>query len=230
MCRLFVLVEGQTEETFVNEILEPHLFGIGFLDVKAKLIGNSRQRANRGGIRSWPGVCKEIVRHLRQDQGIHVTTMVDFHGLPADSWPGRTAAVTLPLDQKAPRIESEIAAVVQSEMGPSWNPSRFIPFVLMHEFEGLLFSDCDRFASAIGEAALASRFQAIRGGFGTPEDINDSPETHPSKRILQHFPQYQKPFHGNLAVLEIGFAAIRAECPHFREWLQRLEAVAAPAP
>ena len=36
-------------------------------------------------------------------------------------------------------------------------------------------------------------------------------------------PNYQKPLMGNLAALEIGIHAIRRECPHFEEWLKRLE-------
>ena len=71
---------------------------------------------------------------------------------------------------------------------------------------------------------LAAQFQAIRDAFATPEEINDSPVTHPSKRVEALVPGYEKPLLGALAVLEIGLEAIRAECPHFREWLERLEA------
>jgi hypothetical protein len=46
-------------------------------------------------------------------------------------------------------------------MGKSWTPHRFLPFVIMHEFEGLLFSDCNKFASGIGKPALAAKFQGI---------------------------------------------------------------------
>jgi hypothetical protein len=52
MARLRVLAEGQTEETFVNDVLAPHLYGKGYLSVTAKLMGNSRNRNHRGGIQN----------------------------------------------------------------------------------------------------------------------------------------------------------------------------------
>jgi len=100
---------------------------------------------------------------------------------------------------------------------------RFVPFVIMHEFEGLLFSDCSAFSRAIFRPELETKLQSIRDQFATPEEINDSLETAPSKRVLRLVPGYQKPLLGVLAALEIGLARIRAECPHFNSWLTRLE-------
>ena len=42
MSRLLVHVEGETEETFVNELLRPHLAGRGWSVVSARLLGNAR--------------------------------------------------------------------------------------------------------------------------------------------------------------------------------------------
>ena len=69
---------------------------------------------------------------------------------------------------------------------------------------------------------LAGQFQEIRDTFPTPEDINDDPLTAPSKRILAAYPQYSKILHGTVAARAIGVAAMRQECPHFRNWLDRL--------
>ena len=110
-------------------------------------------------------------------------------------------------------------------MGDGFDPNRFVPFVIMHEFEGLLFSDCERFSRGVGVPGLHARFQAIRDQFGSPEEINDSSTTAPSKRVIQLLPGYQKLLMGTLAALEIGLDVIRAECPHFRGWLERLENV-----
>ena len=82
MSRLFVHVEGETEERFVNEVLSPHLYDHGFSRISARLIGNARQRDRRGGIRAWTVVRKDIVNHLREDRGSIATTMVDYYGLP----------------------------------------------------------------------------------------------------------------------------------------------------
>jgi hypothetical protein len=110
-------------------------------------------------------------------------------------------------------------------MGGKHDSRRFVPFVVMHEFEGLLFSDCQAFSRGIGRPELRPDFQNIRDNFATPEEINDCSETAPSKRIQALVPDYEKPFLGVLAALEIGLTQIRSECPHFRAWLERLEAV-----
>ena len=93
----------------------------------------------------------------------------------------------------------------------------------MHEFEGLLFSDPEGFGKSIGKGDLTPSFQAIRNEFDTPEQINDSPDTAPSKRVLGLFPGYQKPLLGTLAAQDIGLDAIRRECAQFSDWIERLE-------
>lgn len=227
MARLLVHVEGETEETFVYEILRPHLCRQGFTHVSPRLVGNARQRDRRGGIRAWSAVRKDIVKHLREDSGAMATTMVDYYALPQSgdkAWPGRADACQSPFGQKAPLVENALMADICREMGEGFNPNRFVPFVMMHEFEGLLFSDCESFGRGIGRPELAVKFQAIRDQFSSPEEINDSPATAPSKRVEQLVEGYEKPLLGTLAVLEIGLETIRAECPHFREWLSCLEA------
>ena len=92
----------------------------------------------------------------------------------------------------------------------------------MHEYESLLFSDTVTFAAALGERNLAPRFTAIRNAFDTPEEINDDPNTAPSKRIATHYPQYDKVIDGTLAAQKIGIESMRRECPHFRAWVERL--------
>ena len=223
MPRLLVHVEGQTEETFVKEVLRPHLYSCGYESVSARIVGNARQR---GGIRSWKSVRDGILNHLKEDIGAVITTMVDYYGLPQTSgkaWPGRAEAGTLAFEQRARSVEDALLTDVCREMGRNFDSSRFIPFVVMHEFEGLLFSNCSLFAKGIEKPDLAPKFQAIRDQFSTPEEINDSPITAPSKRVQELVPGYEKPLLGTLAILEIGLDKIRSECPHFRSWIERLE-------
>jgi hypothetical protein len=224
---LLVHVEGETEESFVNEVLAPHLYRSGYENVSARLVGNARQRDRRGGIRGWNTVRKDIVNHLREDPGCIATTMVDFYALPRDgekAWPGRREAAMLPFVQKAAAVHDALLNDIRTEMGDGFNPARFVPYVVMHEFEGLLFSDCEGFARGIGRPELIPELQAIRNQFVTPEEINDSPITAPSKRVTNLVPGYQKPLLGNLAALEIGLAKIRNQCPQFDAWLTRLGA------
>ncbi len=226
MTRLLVHVEGVTEERFVNEVLKPYLSGCGFSKVDARLIGNVRQRTRRGGTRSWAVVQREIVRHLREDRECLASTMVDYYGLPSSgssAWPGRKNASARPFPKRADMVENALAADICKTMGEGFDSSRFIPFVMMHEFEALLFSDCQKFADSIKQPNLSSNFQQIRDEFSSPEEIDDSPDTAPSKRIVALVPWYQKPHYGTLAALEIGLQAMRAACPHFADWLRRLK-------
>jgi len=225
MARLIVHVEGQTEETFVNEVLQGFLIERGYYDVFPQLVGNPRLQ-QRGGIKPWPSVKKEIVRHLRHAPDLIATTMVDYYALPqegAGAWPGREAAIHLRAPERGPYLGKALLDDVIQEMGGGFDARRFVPFVVMHEFEGLLFSDCTGFSRGIGMPELEPEFRKIRGQFLNPEEINDSPVTAPSKRVQKIVPRYEKPLFGVLAALEIGLAAIRRECPHFNNWLTQLE-------
>ncbi|MBF8275736.1 MAG: hypothetical protein HW390_809 [Candidatus Brocadiaceae bacterium] len=226
MSRLLVHVEGETEETFVNEILAPHLYRNGFTNVSARIAGNARLRDRRGGIMAWSAVRKDVLNHLKEYQTCLTTTMVDFYALPLSgnkAWPGREAASQLPFSRKADTVETALLDDIRGALGDTTDYRRFIPYVMIYEFEGLLFSDCKGFSRGIGRSDLADRFQAIRDQFNSPEEINDSPITAPSKRVENLVNGYQKPLLGTLAILEIGLDTIRSECPHFGEWLTRLE-------
>jgi hypothetical protein len=226
MTRLLIHVEGQTEEAFVNELLAAHLYRFGYSKVSARLVGNARQRDRRGGIRAWAAVRKDIAQHLQEDAECLSSTLVDFYALPQAgdrAWPGRLQADQLAFADKAAAVENALLADICTALGGGFKASRFIPYVMMHEFEGLLFSNATRLGQGIGRPDLVPRFQAIRDQFASPEEINDSPLTAPSKRILDVYPRYEKPLMGTLAALEIGLDAIRQECPLFRAWLGRLE-------
>ena len=152
--------------------------------------------------------------------------MVDYYGLPRigpKAWPGRDEASHVGFLAKPDVVEEALLEDVIGTTGAGFDSSRFIPFVTMHEFEALLFSDCERFALGIGKPELTGALQAIRDAFSNPEEIDDSPDTAPSKRVVAHIPGYQKPLMGTLAALAIGLDAMRAECPHFDAWLKRLE-------
>lgn len=225
MARLLILVEGETEETFVNEVLSKFL-SEHRIYASARLFGNARLRHHRGGIRGWNTFKLDIIKHLKEDDSRFITTMVDYYGLPKSgikAWPGRAESCSKFFKEKSTTIQHAMHQDIIKEMGDGFNASRFIPYVMMHEFEGLLFSDCKLFATGIGQPKLEQNFQAIRDDFNSPEEINDSPITAPSKRVIKLFPPYEKPIHGSLAALEIGLDNISNECPNFRDWLKSLQ-------
>lgn len=210
--RLLVLVEGHTEVTFVNAILRPHL---GNADIRATMIG-------KGGINKWDPAKREILRFLKQDTNLIVTTIVDYYGLPSN-WPGKVEADGMAHDEKAPHIQKNILESIGTEYKDYKLSDRLFPFVMMHEFESLLFSDCDALASAVGRPAIRDELQRVKDQFDTPEHINNSFDTKPAKRILNIFPDYQKVLHGSIAAKSIGLKKMRAECPHFNSWITKLE-------
>ena len=226
MTRLLIHVEGETEEACVNEVLSEHLYSLGYTVVGARMLGPAQQRARRGGIVSWEIARQRILNHLKEDLECVSSTMVDYYGMPPD-WPRRTdaSASGLSISEQAELIEDALLQDVRREMGTNFSPHRFEPYVMMHEFEAMLFSGCDAFGSAIGHQDLTASLQAVRDEFESPEEIDNSPDTAQSKRIESLLPGYQKPIMGVQAAHGIGVDTIRRECPHFRDWLGRLESL-----
>lgn len=227
MTRILIHVEGQTEEEFVNSVLAPHLYTKGYTSISARLVGRSRIRKRRGGTCAWGDVRTAIFRHLSRDADAYATTIVDYYALPASGakeWPGRSSCIGMSVGDKASHIHNALWQDLQNHHGAAI-ADRFIPFVAMHEFEGLLFSDPSLMAQGMGKIDLAPQFHEIRNSFDTPEHINDSPHTAPSKRIQAVIPRYDKVLFGNVAALEVTLDRMREECPVFATWLNSLEAL-----
>jgi uncharacterized protein DUF4276 len=182
---------------------------------------------HQGGNPKYVRVKKDILLHLKQYPSAYCTTMLDLYGLGED-FPGMPLPAGLSNIDKVLRIEQSIRAELAAEI-PRWRPdTRFLPYIQLHEYEGLLFSDPTAFAEGIYQPALASAFQMIRNSFPTPEDIDDGPDTAPSKRILALHPPYRKELFGTLAALQVGITAMYQECAHFRSWIEQLEALGTP--
>lgn len=216
MTRAYVLVEGQTEEAFVTELLVSRYARIGLYLIPI-LVRTSP--GHRGGIISYAKVKPQIEKLCKQDAGAHVTTLFDLYALP-DDFPGKgspTYAVLKNGQQKAEFLERELAGDI--------GQSNFIPNLLVHEFEALLFTRIESFEPWTDDVRGLDPLRTIRRT-APPEDINDSPQTAPSKRIQSVMPNYQKTFHGPLIACDIGLDSIRAACPHFNNWLNTIERLA----
>ncbi len=218
MIRLYIICEGQTEATFVQELLTPHFRPIG-LYLTPTLIGKSGQK---GGNVSFTRLLTSLKPLLLGGHKPYCTTFIDFYGL-REQFPGKRSAVRQStLSHKANMIYAELNRELESEIAP-YSLKRFIPYVQMYEFEGLLFSHPRGFANGIYKPQVERSLHEIRSGFDTPEHINDNSNTAPSKRIIDLVPDYDKETMGTLAALEIGLPKIRQECPLFDTWLCRLE-------
>jgi hypothetical protein len=216
--RVHVICEGQTEEMFVNLMLQPH-FDTHKIEVHPKLLGAV---GRRGGNVGYKRVMTDIRLLLANDPEAYVTTFIDFYGIYAD-FPGVAQAKKLrTAGERHDRVVNALYAQLVDDIDED-QAERVIPYVQMHEFEGLLFSSPHDLAAGILQPILWKRFDKILFAFDTPEDINDSIETAPSKRIQNIFRGYQKVLHGSIIARRIGLERIRQACPLFDEWLYRIE-------
>ena len=216
MSNIKFLVEGPTEILFVNEVLKPHFYERGIY-IKPFLF----QKA--GGVPKYSISQKQILNTVKSDPSCCCTTMVDFYGMPTD-WPGREQANHCQIcAEKADIVEGGVLKDIAGYLGNSFNLNRFIPYVQMYEFEALLFSSPAKLAESLGDEKLSSIFQTIRNEFSTPEEIDDHYDTCPSRRIEGVFESFKKTINGITAASRIGLEKMRQECPHFNEWITKLE-------
>lgn len=218
MIRLHFVVEGQTEETFVRDVLEPVLAKESVVsDVHKITTGRKKGVVYRGGFVAYTHLRRDLSLWMKQHQNsdARFTTMIDLYRLPRD-FPG--------IDQyRTGRDPFERVKILETEFERDFNDHRLIPYIQLHEFEALLFSDPDAFSSAFPESHFAiAELKRIRKAFASPEHINEGPETAPSKQICKNLPDYAKTSYGMLIAESIGLGTMRSECAHFDAWIGTL--------
>ena len=224
---LLFYVEGATERRFVAEVLAPHFASKGIICHRPIPAATSRRggRTARGGIRSYNPIKVDIHGLLKQwkSRDIRFTTLLDLYGLP-DDFPGKAGL--------APNATGrEKAKAVADAWKREIDDRRFTPFIFSYEFETLVLSHPDSLLAAYpGAVGEVSALKAEISTFQSPEEINDSPGTAPSKRIIKHLRGYRKPMAGIKAVESIGLPKIRQRCPHFNEWMTAMENLSEPRP
>ncbi len=218
-----MLVEGQSEEIFVNRTLKPYLEERGVYVQPPIVLWTKRIHAGggfRGGVSNWNQICKSLLPLLR-DTDAWVTTLLDFYGLP-DDVPGYLSA-RVPGDPRA------LVAALQDEISAALSHPRFIPFLALHEFEAWVFCDPDAVAAHFDHAPLAGEVQQAVAQAGGPELINHGEGTHPKARLKTMVSAYKETSDGPTMLGKIGIPTIKANCPHLAAWLTRLEALAGAA-
>lgn len=226
MVRLNFVVEGQTEETFVRQVVGPHLAGLDVVcAARCVRTGKQRHKVFKGGVLSF-AQCREDVRDwMKQERGedVRFTTMLDLYALPGD-FPGYAEAAAL----KQTQGPYEQAQLLENSFAEAVGDPRFIPYIQVHEFEALLFADVARLTARFPQSGQQiDELRTVAEQFETPEHIDDGADTAPSKRILQALPRYSKTTDGPEIARAAGIHTLRARCPHFNDWLARLEALGA---
>ncbi|WP_213379343.1 DUF4276 family protein [Allochromatium tepidum] len=207
--RICVVCEGQTEVEFVKTTLAPYFSSHGIWVHPSILRAPSGR--HRGGRVSIERLVNFIAHEYHDAE--RLTTLVDFYGFEDRS--GRNPE----------ELETAIRQALVEKIGE--DAQRLVlPYLQVHEFEALLFSDPSAFEWVLDEwnEKAYQRLLAVRQGFNTPEEINDRPETAPSKRIEQILRSYSKPEHGPIIAEAIGIERMRQECPRFNRWIEDLRA------
>lgn len=208
--RLALCVEGRTEKEFVDALLSPHLQQLSIYVTATIIVTKTVIDGpnHTGGAVNFDRVVNDVRRLAASFD--HVSTLLDFYGFK-----GRTRG------ESVDTLEKRIGAVVER--------SNFIPYVQRYEFEALLFARPEAAEPLFG-TGVRHAIAAVADQFDNPEDINDAPETAPSRRLeamfLEHRNEkFRKAYAGPLLALCIGLDAMRLRCPRFNAWLTRLEAL-----
>jgi len=212
MKRLYIVVEGQTEQEFVRELIAPYFQDFGYYDVRPFLIRTSR--TGRGGFVNYQYLKNDITRLLKQESDIVVTTFVDFFRIPTNV-PQYNNCV-----QRHANIFDK-ALCLENAIKQDISDHRFIPYIQLHEFEALLFSSNKGFKFYYSDQ-IVKFTQSIIDQYANPELINNNPGSAPSKRLLKIIPDYEKVIHGNLIAMEVGISTIIEKCTRFRKWIDDL--------
>lgn len=223
MTEIIVFAEGPTEEQFIKRVIAPSLRSAQIF-VKPQMLKTSRDAS--GGAISFDRLKFNARNTLRQNPNAVLSTFLDLYALETN-FPAYIEAKNKPdIYTRTACLENALHQAIIEHA--DCRPERFIPHIQPYEFEGLLFSNVEALCDVEPSWNTSlTKLSAVRISFETPEHINDSYETKPSRRlenILQ--PKYQKKRHGPLCAERITLPVMEAECVHFREWMSKLRLLA----
>lgn len=209
---LKILCEGQTESNFVRSVLAPRLKDFGVQPKGIPLRGRIY------GVVAFDTLRKAVqneVGRLKPHQ--YMTTMIDLYGL--QNFPG---------DPPDPSDAYQRVKSIEAAMATEFKNPQVIPYLQVQEFEALVFTDLQILEDQYPDGNVAKAVEQLRADVGdqAPELINDGPHTAPSKRLLRYLGEYNKVLDGPAIAGKIGLERLRQACPHFGEWLTRLESLA----
>lgn len=218
MKRLVVIVEGETEESFVNNILIPYFNSMGIYNY----IQCFKTKHSNGGLSKYSYIKQDIIQTIYEADAV-VTTLLDFYRLPSD-FPGYKQDNAIPHDRWVKIIENQIKEDIEHSQNQCFD--NFIPYIQLHEFEALIFSSITGIEALFEKSEVKYRdFQDVINSYPNPEDINNGPNTAPSVRLKRLIPGYDKVIYGVDLIREIGMDTVLSKCPRFNEWIKKLKDV-----
>lgn len=214
MKRLIIICEGPTEQAFCNNVLYNY-----FLTRDIQLSAPTIKHSN-GGIVPWDTLKRQIIKHLNEGN-CTVSMLIDYYRIKDSyNFPGWMESKEKDnIYDKMHFLFEKMSEDIHEELR-----QRFIPYIQMHEFEGLLFSDISVFPRNFPKAQLQfPQLESAVSQFKTPEEINNGPATAPSERLKRAISGYDKVTDGAFLAMEIGLKTIREKCLLFNEWIEKLE-------
>ncbi|GAB1404133.1 MAG: DUF4276 family protein [Lentimicrobiaceae bacterium] len=217
MKRLIMVVEGDTEKEFIDKVLSPYLYSKGLQSVHCFKIKHTK-----GGLTKYQHLKTDLINCI-YESNVLVSTLIDFYALPKD-FPKYEDAKTIA--NKADRLtflEKAIVEDLETEKGKSF--PYLLPYIQLHEFEALVFSSLEAVKSLYSNVdANFNELKQIMALYPNPEDINDSPQTAPSKRLKnnQLIRGYNKVNDGIMIIEEAGIETVLSKCPRFKTWVETL--------
>lgn len=216
MKRLIIICEGQTEVEFCQMVLEPHFRKLD-IQLQTPLIKKSG-----GGIVHWQTLKKQVINHLNE-KSVFVTTFIDFYGIQ-DKHEFPSWIVSKDISSKNERLDF-LEKAMKNDISEHLQ-YRFLPYLQLHEFEGLLFNDISIFDTQLNEKEFnREALKQIIDDFPNPEMINDNPKTAPSARLQNLIIGYDKVVYGNILAEAIGLVKMREKSLRFDKWVEALEKI-----
>lgn len=227
--KIIVVCEGRSETVFVNKLMIPY-FGLrkgwdcSILPITViTSSSNPTGGISKGGLSNYSKPRRDIERSLAVDTV--VTTMFDFFRLPCD-FPGQEEIQRgrFSIDiEKVRFLEKKMQVDILTKYS-SLSESNFVPYIQLHEFEALFYSDLSILVKDSPEKKDKKSIEELMNDvMGVePEDINNGPETAPSKRLIKAI-GYQKGDAVEQPLVDIGMEKMRNRCHHFNEWISKLE-------
>ncbi len=224
--QIYIIVEGQTEQTFIKDVLTPYM-ATRSLYLFPVIIGKP---GHKGGDIRFERAKPDIERFLNQRKDTYVSTMFDYFRINED-WPGfkdvknqKEKGVNYSADQKAEVLEKAMKKEIVNSFSNADTIHRFIPYIQMHEFEALLFTNAGILAEKTN-TKVSSIQEILQLYNDLPEEINEDPQKAPSKRLEKLIHGYRKVFYGKVISETITIDTICKKCPHFNNWLTHFESL-----
>ncbi len=165
MKKIFILVEGQAEETFIKEVLSPYFFKKDLIIIPVIVytsrVGNEKKF--KGGGRSFGKIENDLSKLLKDTSATAVTTMFDFYAIAHDF----PSYEKLPVGDCYTRVK-----FLEQEFGNKISNRKFIPYIAIHEFEAMLFVSPETVSNDFPGEKVKNELENIKSNYASPEEIN----------------------------------------------------------